>query len=63
VPSNWKIDFENQNSNFRSQLFDMIRRADDDNMEKLRAGFPAEVAVYEAWMANLVGEFPAQVTI
>jgi len=34
---------------FTAQLFRLIAKADVQNRERLRKGFPEEVAVYEEW--------------
>ena len=34
---------------FTSELLRLIAKADDDNREKIRAGFPEEVEAYERW--------------
>ena len=39
---------------FTAQLLRLIAKADDVNREKLRAGFPEEVAAYEVWCAQEV---------
>lgn len=37
---------------FTAQLLRLIAKADRENREKLRLGFPEEVAAYEEWMRN-----------
>jgi hypothetical protein len=34
---------------FSAQLIRLIGKADDSNRERIRAGFPAEVALWEMW--------------
>jgi hypothetical protein len=34
---------------FKTALWDTITKADDDNLESLRRGFPTEVEGYEMW--------------
>jgi hypothetical protein len=37
---------------FTCMLFTLIHKADPSNVNKLREGFPVEVAVWEEWMAT-----------
>lgn len=41
---------------FTAQLFSLIAKADPENRERLRAGFPEAVAWHETWMATPNGE-------
>jgi hypothetical protein len=34
---------------FSAQLLRLIAKADDDNRERIRMGFPEHVALWEAW--------------
>lgn len=34
---------------FKTQLFDLIKKADNENKEKIRLGFPNEVEALELW--------------
>ena len=56
----WKFEieqaFDNGGTWFTSQLLRLIDKADRLNREKLRMGFPAEVAAWERWMYG-EGEF------
>jgi hypothetical protein len=36
-------------TNFHHQLFELIMKADPENAERIRAGFPNEVRVVEDW--------------
>lgn len=36
-------------TNFTCMLFDLIAKADGFNKERLRAGFPTHVQIFEAW--------------
>jgi hypothetical protein len=38
--------------NFHSRLYSLIAKADSENKEALRKGFPNEVAVYDEWMSE-----------
>lgn len=43
--------FNNKDADwFRAKLFRLIAKADLQNRELIRKGFPEEVAVYEAWL-------------
>ena len=37
---------------FHVWLARLIAKADSENLERLRVGFPEEVAAYERWMAT-----------
>ncbi len=41
---------------FTSHLLRLIAKADTENRERIRLGFPDHVAAYERWLTN-VGEF------
>ena len=41
---------------FTSHLLRLIAKADKENRERIRLGFPDHVAAYERWQAG-VGEF------
>jgi hypothetical protein len=43
-------------TNFTAKLFALLVKADPDNRERIRAGFPNEVAWWETWMASPNGE-------
>ena len=38
--------------NFHSLLYTLIAKSDNGNRERLRKGFPNEVAVYEDWFRD-----------
>jgi hypothetical protein len=63
VESTWFMDHGGgmPATNFHFLLFNLIRKADPINKEKLRKGFPAEVAFHEYWMAT--GEYPEMVVV
>lgn|SRR5215472_698614 len=42
---------------FRGQLVELVGHADHFNRERLRRGFPLEVAAWEAWYGSPDGEF------
>ena len=42
-------------SGFVHALFQLVNRADEDNRERLRAGFPQEVAAWEAYHNGSLG--------
>lgn len=42
-------------SGFNEQLFDLIKKADLNNKEKIRKGFPSEVAAIDLW--NISGNY------
>lgn len=56
----WKFEMERAMSGkgdwFTSHLLRLIAKADLVNREKIREGFPEEVAAYERWLAS-EGEF------
>lgn len=56
----WKFEMERAMSGkgdwFTSHLLRLIAKADPVNRERLRMGFPDEVAAYERWL-NSEGEF------
>jgi hypothetical protein len=43
-------------TNFTAALFRLVAKADTENRENLRAGFPEEVAWLETWQAIPAGE-------
>lgn len=44
-----------QSGNFKTHLFSLIARADDNNRARLARGFPGEVAAFEAWSKGDLG--------
>jgi len=38
-------------SSFVASLYNLIERADKNNREKIRLGFPVEVEIFEEWQA------------
>jgi len=51
-----------QTGHFFTQLFDLISRADEDNLVKLAKGFPQEVEAYKTWTRKGVDEFRKSVS-
>jgi hypothetical protein len=62
IPHDWQGDLQNcgERDNFRAMLFRLIMKADPENLEALREGFPVEVAYYEGWMKSNPEEFPRE---
>lgn len=56
VPLDWKIDLQHCGShdNFNALLFRLISKTQGHgvNLERLRDGFPGQVAFFEAWYNN-----------
>lgn len=44
--------FYGNGTNFHSMLYDLIEKADPQNRQNLRCGFPEEVAAFELWAAS-----------
>lgn len=45
-----------QGDNFTVRLFELIAKADLNNRERLRLGFPDEVEVYEGWLKGAISD-------
>lgn len=43
------LEWQTDHHHFTAELFSLIAKADVRNRERIRAGFPNEVAAYEAW--------------
>jgi len=52
----WRHEMESAMSGhgtwFTSHLLRLIAKADHENMERIRLGFPASVAAYERWQSS-----------
>lgn len=42
--------FHNNADNFDAQVFRLIAKADEQNIKRMRVGFPLHVALYQWWM-------------
>jgi hypothetical protein len=51
-----------QTGHFYTALFELIQRADDENLKKLAMGFPQEVEAYITFARVGVGAFLAKCT-
>lgn len=45
-------EWQHGQSHFTARLFTLISGADVRNLERIRTGFPNEVAAYEAWQRH-----------
>lgn len=42
---------DRQLTNFGAMLFQLIAKADERNIQRIRIGFPRQVSLYEWWMS------------
>lgn len=61
VPDQWKKELREGGQGFHTLLFALIYRAEKDDLERLRAGYPEEVAVVEA--TKKAGNVPDEVEV
>lgn len=54
---------QGQDTNFTTRLIELIAKADDRNLYRLRCAFPVEVAAWETWMASRPEKVPTEVDI
>ena len=62
-PKEFEMDLRGGGDNFRSQIFKLIAKADPENLERLRLGFPLEVIIWEDWTRSICDIYPGEIDV
>jgi hypothetical protein len=62
TPYQFPIDLRGMgtNTNLKTKIFELIAKADDENLARLRKGFPDEVAFYLTWVGSPEDKIPEE---